>query len=38
MIPAVDAAVVSFYKMFGYPPGVGVLIAKKSFLAKLERR
>src|SRR5271170_7182653 len=37
-IPAADAMVVSFYKMFGYPTGVGALIAKKSFLAKLERR
>lgn len=30
--------VVSFYKMFGYPTGVGALIAKKEFLGKLERR
>lgn len=29
---------VSFYKMFGYPTGVGALIAKKSFLAKLRRK
>lgn len=28
---------VSFYKMFGYPTGVGVLLAKKSGLAKLSR-
>jgi len=28
---------VSFYKMFGYPTGVGALIARKSFLAKLRR-
>lgn len=28
---------VSFYKMFGYPTGVGALVAKKSFLEKLER-
>lgn len=27
----------SFYKMFGYPTGVGCLIAKKSALAKLQR-
>ncbi|KAJ7156257.1 PLP-dependent transferase [Mycena filopes] len=33
----VDAMAVSFYKMFGFPTGVGALIAKKSFLAKLER-
>jgi len=37
-LPAVDAIVVSFYKMFGYPTGVGALIAKKEFLGKLERR
>jgi molybdenum cofactor sulfurtransferase len=33
----VDAMAVSFYKMFGYPTGIGALIAKKSFLAKLRR-
>ncbi|KAH9935193.1 PLP-dependent transferase [Epithele typhae] len=33
----VDAMAVSFYKMFGFPTGIGALIAKKSFLAKLER-
>ncbi|KDQ56271.1 hypothetical protein JAAARDRAFT_132691 [Jaapia argillacea MUCL 33604] len=33
----VDAMAVSFYKMFGYPTGVGALIVKKSFLEKLER-
>ncbi|KAG1734613.1 PLP-dependent transferase [Suillus lakei] len=33
----VDAMVVSFYKMFGYPTGVGALIAKESFLKILER-
>ncbi|KAF8557922.1 PLP-dependent transferase [Imleria badia] len=33
----VDAMAVSFYKMFGYPTGVGALIVKESFLAKLER-
>jgi selenocysteine lyase/cysteine desulfurase len=32
-----DAMAVSFYKMFGYPTGVGALIAKKDFLAKLKR-
>ncbi|KAG2129852.1 PLP-dependent transferase [Suillus bovinus] len=33
----VDAMVVSFYKMFGYPTGVGALIVKESFLKILER-
>jgi hypothetical protein len=33
----VDAMAVSFYKMFGYPSGVGALVAKKSFLAELTR-
>jgi len=33
----IDAMVVSFYKMFGYPTGVGALIVKKSFLAHLRR-
>lgn len=33
----VDAMAVSFYKMFGYPTGVGALIVKKSFLAQLKR-
>ena len=28
---------VSFYKMFGFPTGVGALIVKESFLAKLKR-
>ena len=37
-IPAADGMVVSFYKMFGYPTGVGALVAKKSFLATLERK
>jgi molybdenum cofactor sulfurtransferase len=35
--PQLDAMAVSFYKMFGFPTGVGALIAKKSFLAKLRR-
>ncbi|EJU02540.1 PLP-dependent transferase [Dacryopinax primogenitus] len=35
--PAVDAMVVSFYKMFGYPTGIGALIAKESFLRQLKR-
>jgi molybdenum cofactor sulfurtransferase len=33
----VDAMAVSFYKMFGFPTGVGALIVKKSFLAQLRR-
>lgn len=33
----VDAMAVSFYKMFGFPTGVGALIVKKSFLADLKR-
>lgn len=33
----VDAMAISFYKMFGFPTGVGALIAKESFLEKLER-
>jgi selenocysteine lyase/cysteine desulfurase len=33
----VDAVAVSFYKMFGFPTGVGALIVKKSFLAQLQR-
>ncbi len=32
-----DFVPVSFYKMFGYPTGVGVLIARRSALAKLHR-
>ncbi|KAF7355905.1 Molybdenum cofactor sulfurase [Mycena venus] len=33
----VDALCCSFYKMFGFPTGVGALVAKKSFLRQLER-
>ncbi|CAE6417738.1 hypothetical protein ACGC1H_005145 [Rhizoctonia solani] len=33
----VDSMVVSFYKMFGFPTGVGALVAKKGFLDILER-
>ncbi|KAF6763000.1 methyltransferase type 11 [Ephemerocybe angulata] len=33
----VDAMAISFYKMFGFPTGVGALIVKKSFLAELRR-
>ena len=32
-----DAMAVSFYKMFGFPTGVGCLVAKKSFLRRLRR-
>jgi len=32
-----DFVPVSFYKMFGYPTGVGVLIARKEALHKLQR-
>lgn len=28
---------ISFYKMFGFPTGVGALIVKESFLAQLKR-
>ena len=34
---SVDAVAISFYKMFGFPTGVGALVVKKSFLAKLKR-
>ncbi|KAG6898004.1 hypothetical protein C0992_007493 [Termitomyces sp. T32_za158] len=33
----VDAMAISFYKMFGFPTGVGALVVKESFLAQLER-
>lgn len=32
-----DFAPISFYKMFGYPTGIGALIARRSALAKLVR-
>jgi molybdenum cofactor sulfurtransferase len=32
-----DFVTVSFYKMFGYPTGVGVLLARRPALAKLRR-
>jgi len=35
--PQLDAMAISCYKMFGFPTGVGALIVKKSFLAKLKR-
>lgn len=28
---------ISFYKMFGYPTGIGALVARKDFLAKLRK-
>ena len=34
---APDFVPVSFYKMFGYPTGIGALIARRSALAKLRR-
>ena len=33
----VDAMAVSFYKMIGFPTGVGALVVKKSFLSQLKR-
>ncbi|KAF5365976.1 hypothetical protein D9758_006673 [Tetrapyrgos nigripes] len=33
----VDAMAISFYKMFGFPTGVGALIVRKSFLNELRR-
>ncbi|KAL1746175.1 pyridoxal phosphate-dependent transferase [Schizophyllum fasciatum] len=33
----VDAMAISFYKMFGFPTGVGALVVKKTFLAQLRR-
>jgi molybdenum cofactor sulfurtransferase len=32
-----DFVPISFYKMFGYPTGIGVLIARRQALAKLQR-
>jgi molybdenum cofactor sulfurtransferase len=32
-----DFVPISFYKMFGYPTGIGTLIARKEALAKLQR-
>ncbi len=32
-----DFAVLSFYKLFGYPTGIGALIARRQSLAKLRR-
>ena len=36
-VPA-DFVAISFYKMFGYPSGVGALLARRQALAALERR
>lgn len=33
----VDAMAVSFYKMFGFPTGVGALVVKRRFLEQLKR-
>ncbi|KZV97532.1 PLP-dependent transferase [Exidia glandulosa HHB12029] len=33
----VDAMAISFYKMFGYPTGVGALVARREFLRGLRR-
>lgn len=33
-----DAMCVSFYKMFGYPTGLGALVAKKKFLLDVLKR
>ena len=33
----VDAMAVSFYKMFGFPTGVGALVVKEDFLRSLQR-
>lgn len=33
----VDAMAISFYKMFGFPTGVGALVVKTSFLGHLRR-
>lgn len=34
----VDAMAISLYKMIGYPTGVGCLVARKAFLAKLRKQ
>jgi selenocysteine lyase/cysteine desulfurase len=33
----VDAMAITFHKMFGYPTGVGALIARRDFLTRLKR-
>jgi molybdenum cofactor sulfurtransferase len=33
----VDAMAISFYKMFGFPTGIGALVVKKAFLHGLKR-
>ena len=35
--PAIDAIAVSFYKMFGFPTGIGALVVRKKFLGRLKR-
>ena len=32
-----DAMAITFHKMFGYPTGVGALIARRDFLTRLKR-
>lgn len=32
-----DGVAISFYKMFGFPTGVGALIVRKTFLEQLQR-
>lgn len=34
----VDFVVLSYYKIFGYPTGVGALVARREALEKLKRR
>jgi molybdenum cofactor sulfurtransferase len=34
----IDIAVISFYKMFGFPTGVGALILKKSVIKHMQRK
>ena len=36
-ITPADGMAISFYKMFGFPTGVGCLVARKSFLRQLRR-
>lgn len=35
---SIDAMAISLYKMIGYPTGVGCLVVKKAFLAKLRKQ
>jgi len=34
---AVDALAISFYKMFGFPTGIGALVARRTFLGFLQK-